>query len=153
MPQLSPLAEVETTTRVVRVPTIHDSAVRQVSGAAIYIDDIPEPEGTLHVAPGGAPAAHGKIKRLGLDAVRAAPGVVRVLTFADIPGKNDCSPIKGDDPILVERVVEFHDQVLFAVVAETRAAARGAVQLAEIEIDPEPAFITVDQALDAGHCI
>jgi xanthine dehydrogenase large subunit len=145
--------EDESATRIVRVPTAHDSAVRHVSGTAIYIDDIPEPEGTLHVAPGGAPAAHGQIKRLDLDAVRAAPGVVRVLTHADIPGKNDCSPMKGDDPILAERLVEFRGQVLFAVVAETRAAARRAVQLAEIEIDPQPALITVDQALDAGHCL
>ena len=86
-----------------------------------------------------------------LEAVRAAPGVVRVLTAADIPGLNDCSPVKDDDPILAERVVEFYGQVLFAVVAETREAARRAVRLAEIEIDPEPAVITVDQALAAEH--
>ncbi len=154
MPLPEPLVKDETTTtatRVVRVPAVHDSAARHVSGAAIYIDDIREPEGTLHVAPGGAPAAHGRIKRLGLDAVRTAPGVVRVLTPADIPGRNDCSPIRGDDPVLAEQAVDFHGQVLFAVVAETREAARRAVQLAEIEIDPQPAIITVDQALAAEH--
>jgi xanthine dehydrogenase large subunit len=151
MPVLSPLVEVENPTRVVRVPTVHDSAARQVSGEAVYIDDIREPEGTLHVAPGGAPAAHGRIKRLGLDAVRNAPGVVRVLTPADIPGKNDCSPIRGDDPILAADAVDFRGQVLFAVVADTREAARRAVQLAEIEIDSAPAVITVDQALAADH--
>ena len=151
MPVLDPLVEVETPTRIVRVPTIHDSAARQVSGTAVFIDDIREPEGTLHVAPGGAAAAHGRIKRLGLDAVRAAAGVVRVITPADIPGKNDCSPVRGDDPILTESIVDFHGQVLFAVVAETRDAARRAAQLAEIEIEPEPAVITVDQALAAEH--
>jgi len=151
MPPLDPLAETETATRIVRAPTAHDSAARHVTGTATYIDDIREPEGTLHLAPGGAPAAHGRIKRLGLEAVRAAPGVVRVLTPADIPGRNDCSPIKGDDPILVEGNVDFHGQVLFAVVADTRDAARRAVRLAEIEIDPEPALITVDQALEAEH--
>jgi len=151
MPVLDPLVEVETPTRIVRVPTIHDSAARQVSGTAVFIDDIREPEGTLHVAPGGAAAAHGRIKRLGLDAVRAAAGVVRVITPADIPGKNDCSPVRGDDPILTESIVDFHGQVLFAVVAETRDAARRAAQLAEIEIEPEPAAITVDQALAAEH--
>jgi xanthine dehydrogenase large subunit len=151
MPVLSPLVEVENPTRVVRVPTVHDSAARQVAGEAVYIDDIREPEGTLHVAPGGAPAAHGRITRLDLDAVRNAPGVVKVLTPADIPGKNDCSPIRGDDPILAESGVDFRGQVLFAVVAETREAARRAAQLAEIEIDPAPAVITVDQALAADH--
>lgn len=151
MSALEHLTETEIQTRTVHVSTVHDSAARQVSGAAVYIDDIREPEGTLHVAPGGAPVAHGRVKRLELDAVRKAPGVVRVLTAADIPGKNDCSPVKGDDPIFADKVVDFHGQVLFAVIAETRDAARRAVQLAEIEIDAEPAYITVDQALEAQH--
>jgi xanthine dehydrogenase large subunit len=122
-----------------------------VSGAALYIDDIREPEGTLHVAPGGATVAHGRLKTLDLDAVRTAPGVVRVLTSADIPGRNDCSPVRGDDPILAEKTIDFREQVLFAVVAETREAARRAVRLAQIELDPEPAVITVDQALAIEH--
>ena len=141
----------ETTTRIVRVPTAHDSAARQVSGAAIYVDDILEPEGTLHLAPGGAPIARGRIKRLGLDAVRKAPGVVLVLTAADIPGKNDCSPVRGDDPILADGEILFHGQVLFTVVAETRDAARRAVRLAEIDVEGEPAVITVDQALASDY--
>ena len=151
MPVLDPPAREGTATRIVRVPTLHDSAARQVSGAAVFIDDIAEPAGTLHIAPCGAPVAHGRIKRLGLDAVRAAAGVVHVLTPADIPGRNDCSPIRGDDPILAADAVDFRGQVLFAVVAETREAARRAVRLAEIDIEPEPAVITVDQALAAGH--
>ena len=151
MPPLDPLGEAERPTRIVRVPRVHDSAAHHVSGGAIYIDDIREPEGTLHVVPGGAPVAHGRIKRVGLDAVRAAPGIVRVLTADDIPGLNDCSPVKGDDPIFAERIVEFSGQALFAVVAEAREAARRAVRLAEIEIDPEPALITIDQALAAEH--
>jgi xanthine dehydrogenase large subunit len=143
-------AEAESPTRIVRVPTMHDSAVRHVSGSAVYVDDIREPEGTLHLAVGGSPVARGSIKRLGLDAVRSAHGVVRVLTAADIPGRNDCSPVMGDDPIFAERAVEFRGQVLFAVVAVTREAARRAVRLAEIEIAAEPPVVTVDQALAAG---
>ncbi|HEX8029761.1 MAG TPA: xanthine dehydrogenase molybdopterin binding subunit [Vicinamibacterales bacterium] len=151
MPVLDRRGDVEAATRIVQVPTAHDSASRHVTGSAVYVDDLREPEGTLHLAPGGAPTARGRIKRLGLDAVKAAPGVVLVLTSADIPGLNDCSPVRGDDPILADEVIEFHGQVLFAVVAETREAARRAVRLAEIEIDSEPAVISVDQALAAGH--
>jgi len=141
----------ETTTRVVGAPVAHDSAAHHVRGSAVYIDDIREPEGTLHLAPGGAPVAHGRITRLNLDAVQSAPGVVRVLTAADIPGRNDCSPIAGDDPIFAEHAVDFRSQVLFAVVAETREAARQAVALAAIELEPEPPVVTVDQALVAEH--
>jgi len=149
MRQPDSMAGAEATTRIVRVPTAHDSAARHVSGAAVYIDDIPEPEGTLHIAPGGSPVARGRIKRLDLDAVRAAPGVVRVLTAADIPGRNDCSPVKGDDPIFAESIVEFHGQVIFAVIGETRDAARRAATLAKIEIEPESPLVTVDESLAA----
>ena len=151
MSALDHLTEAEAQPRIVQTPTVHDSAARHVSGTATYVDDIREPKGTLHIAPGGAPKAHGRIKRLDLAAVRSAPGVVRVLGAADVPGVNDCSPMKGDDPIFAERVVEFHGQVLFAVIAETRDAARRAVRLAEIEIDPEPPLVSVDQALRADH--
>jgi len=145
--------EAEPPLRTVRVPTPHDSGVRHVCGNATYVDDIREPEGTLHVAVGGAPAARGKLKTVDLAAVRAAPGVVLVLTAADITGKNDVSPVKGDDPMLADDVVEFHRQVVFAVAAVTRDAARRAVRLARIEVDAEAPLVDVDQALAAGSHI
>jgi xanthine dehydrogenase large subunit len=145
------LAEAEIQTRVVRQPVRHDSAERHVSGRALYIDDLREPEGTLHLAPGGAPVARGRIKSVNLDAVRAAPGVVAVLTAADIPGSNDCGPVVHDDPIFATDHIEFHGQVVFAVAATTRDAARRAVKLAKIEVEPEPPLVTVDAALAAAH--
>ncbi len=75
--------------------------------------------------------ARGKIKSLDLDAVRNYPGVVAVLTAKDIPGVNDCSPSIGGDPILADGEIEFHGQVIFAVVAETRDAARRAARLGQ----------------------
>jgi len=75
----------------------HDSAEKHVTGRALYIDDMPEPLGLLHVQLGLSVRAHAKILKLDLDAVRAAPGVIAVFTAADIPGKNDVSPIAGDD--------------------------------------------------------
>jgi xanthine dehydrogenase large subunit len=128
----------------------HDSAAGHVSGRAVYIDDQREPAGTVHVAPGHAPAARGVITRLDLDKVRTAPGVIAVLTAADIPGDNDCSPAMGDDPILADTRIAFHGQVVFAVVAETRMQARRAARLATIEVEPETPVVTVDQGIADG---
>lgn len=136
-----------TALRHVRRPLRHDSADRHVTGAAPYIDDIREPEGTLHVVPGGSPVAHGRIRAMDLAAVRDAPGVVAVLTAADIPAVNDVSPVAGDDPLFAMDEVSFHGQPLFAVVAETRDAARRAARLAAIDIAEEPALVTVADAL------
>lgn len=128
----------------------HDSARKHVSGGAHYIDDIDEPEGTLHLAPGLSPRAKGSIRRLDLEACRRAPGVVRVLTARDIPGVNDCSPSVGGDPILADGKVQFHGQVVFAVVAKTRDEARRAARLGVIEIDEETPAVSVDDGLKQG---
>ena len=133
-------------------PLAHDSAELHVSGSALYIDDIPEITGTLHAAPGFAgDGARGKIKSINLDAVKSAAGVVAVLTIADIPGKNDCSPIMGDDPIFAKGEIEFHGQVIFAVVATSHAAARKAARLAVIEIEKQKPVVTAAEALAANN--
>src|SRR5882757_781729 len=77
----------------------HDSAHKHVSGEAVYIDDIAEPAGLLHVCLGLSDKAHARIKSIDLAKVRAAPGVVRVFAAADVPGHNDvgCNHL-GDEP-------------------------------------------------------
>jgi xanthine dehydrogenase large subunit len=129
----------------------HDSGVLHVTGTATYIDDIREPEGLLHVTPGYArEGAKGKLITIDLDAVRSAPGVVAVLTAKDIPGINDCSPGLGDDPIFATTEIAFHGQVIFAVVAETREAARRAARLAKIEVAAEIPAVSTDDAITMG---
>ena len=108
----------------------HESAGLHVTGAAHYTDDLPEPRGTLHAALGVSPVACGALRGVDLAAVRAAPGVVDVITAADIPGVNDVGPIENDDPILAEETVEFAGQPVFAVAADERerGAPRGAAR-------------------------
>jgi len=131
--------------------TPHDSALLHVTGRADYTDDLPEPVGTLHAALGLAGVAHGRIRSMDLSAVRAAPGVVDVLTAADVPGRNDISPVgKGDDPILAADEVMFHGQPVFAVIAGTRDQARRAALLARIDYEPLPHALDPVAARDAG---
>ncbi|MBN9026102.1 MAG: xanthine dehydrogenase molybdopterin binding subunit [Rhizobiales bacterium] len=134
---------------VVRKPLPHDSAPRHVTGSAAYIDDIREPAGTLHLAPGYAPIARGRITGLDLEAVRAFPGVVAVLTADDIPGANDVSPkLIGDDPALAVDEIRFYGQVVFVVVANTRDIARRAAKKAKFTTVAEPPVIDLADAVD-----
>lgn len=128
----------------------HESAVLHVTGSASYIDDLPELRRTLHAAIGLATAAHARVLSINLDAVRAAPGVVAVLTADDIPGLNDFGPVVHDDPIFATSEVQFHGQALFAVLAEDMHAARAAARLAQVEYEALPAVLSVDDALEAG---
>jgi xanthine dehydrogenase large subunit len=125
----------------------HDSASKHVQGAADYIDDVREPEGTLHIAIGMSLAARGRLTSLDLQRVRAAPGVVAVLTSHDIPGKNDVAPAFEDEPLFADDEIAFHGQALFAVVAESHEAARRAARLARVQIERERPSVTVDDAL------
>ncbi|WP_424992515.1 xanthine dehydrogenase molybdopterin binding subunit [Oceaniradius stylonematis] len=129
----------------------HDSAIKHVTGRAEYCDDIVEPVGTLHAYLGLSTRAHAKIIDLDLSAVRAAPGVVGVLTADDVPGVNDVSPTgRDDEPVFAEGKVEFWGQPVFAVVAESRDAARRAARLAEIAYEDLPHVLDPQSARDAG---
>ncbi|MFZ0210616.1 MAG: xanthine dehydrogenase molybdopterin binding subunit [Roseiarcus sp.] len=147
---LLPIVPLEVDTAVVHKPHPHDSARMHVRGAAPYVDDIREPTGTLHVGIGMSNKAAGTLRSLDLDAVRAAPGVVAVLTAADIPGKNDIAPAFADEPLFADKEILFHGQALFAVVARTRDQARRAARLAQIDIAEAKPAITVDDAMQTG---
>ncbi|SEO19439.1 xanthine dehydrogenase, molybdenum binding subunit apoprotein [Paracoccus alcaliphilus] len=142
----------ETTIRgLAHTDTIHDSAIKQVQGRADYTDDLTEPHGLLHACLGLSQCAHGRIVRMDLDAVRAAPGVIDVMTATDIPGDNDVSANgKHDDPIFADGVVLFWGQPVFAVIAETRDQARRAAHKARIEYEALPHALDPIAARDAG---
>ena len=134
----------------IRTALRHDSAHKHVTGDAVYVDDIRVPDDTLVVLIGQSPHAHARILDIDLSRVARSQGVVAVLTHADIPGRNDCSPVYGDDPILAETVVSYVGQAVFAVVAETMRAARDALAHAAVTYEPLPAVLTIDQAMREG---
>jgi xanthine dehydrogenase large subunit len=125
----------------------HDSGHLHVSGRATYTDDIPEVRGTLHAAIGTSERAHARLQSVDLSKVRAAPGVIAVITAKDIPGKNDYGPVIADDPIFATTLVQYHGQSIFAVAAKTVGEARRAVRLAAIEYDDLKPTLTAEAAL------
>jgi xanthine dehydrogenase large subunit len=117
----------------------HDSAHLHVAGTAAYTDDLPEPRELLHLAVGMSARAHAKIKKIDLDGVLAAPGVVDVCVADDIPGENLWGAIVKDEPLLASGVVEYAGQAVFVVAAATVDLARKAARLANIsyeELEP-----------------
>jgi xanthine dehydrogenase large subunit len=149
-PEALPLAEA-----VVGRSLPHESAHLHVSGAAPYTDDLPEPAGTLHAALGLSPVAHGKLLGVDVDVIRRQPGVVAVLTAADIAGENNCGPLQHDDPILADGELRYVGQPVFAVIATHRELARRAASLARqaIRAEPLPAVLTALEAHAAGQYV
>ena len=125
----------------------HDSALKHVTGQALYIDDMPEPAGTLHAALVLSPVASGRLRKLDLTAAAAAPGVVGVFAAGDIPGRNNIASPGKEEPLFAEDKVEFAGQPLAVVVAETLDQARAAVERATIDIEPAEAILDIATAL------
>lgn len=143
----------ETIKGAVHTDRRHDSGHKHVSGEAIYVDDIPMPANCLDVHIAMSQRAHAKVTHMDVSAVRSAPGVVAVLTAADIPGTNDVSPVFGDDPMFADGLVQCAGQSLFAVAAETIDLARAAARLAVVTYEDLPAYITIDEAMEAGSLL
>ncbi len=125
----------------------HDSARKHVSGEAVYVDDMPEPAGLLHVYLGLSAKAHARVLSMDLSKVRAAPGVVAVFTADDVPGENDVGAMgRHDEPLFARDLVECAGQPLFAVAALTRDQARRASTLAEVTYEELPAVLDIAAA-------
>lgn len=131
-------------------PLPHDSAELHVTGRARYVDDIPTPAGTLHLAFGISTIARGEITSMDLRPVREAAGVVLVLTAEDLPFENDVSPSIHDEPLLSDGNVHYMGQPLFVVVADSHEAARKAARLGEISYSETRPLLTIDDAMAAG---
>jgi xanthine dehydrogenase large subunit len=122
-------------------------------GESIYLDDIPLIAGTLFGAAYGSPHAHGKITELDLSEAEKMPGVVRIFTYKDIPGRNQIGGIVPDEPLLAEDEVHFNGMPVAFVVAESTEMAQAAVSKIKIKIDPLPIITDPREAKEKGELI
>lgn len=136
-------------TRFVHAALAHDSAEKHVAGSAVYIDDMPELEGTLHAAFVLSEVARARLVGIDTDAASRTPGVVAVLTAADIPGKNDITPIFPGEPLLAEQSIEHYGQPVAIVVGVSHDAARAGARRVKVASEPLEPILTIEQAMAA----
>jgi len=124
---------------------------RFVRGRGHYVDDITLP-GMLHGAILRSPVAHARLVSIDTSAALAHPGVVAVITGADLLGLGLAwAPTLSADvqAVLVTDKVRFQGQEVAFVVAEDRYAARDALELIEVDYDILPPLVDARKALDA----
>src|SRR5690349_9050234 len=124
-------------TQVGRSPLRVDG-LKKVTATALYVPAMSR-AGLLHVAILRSTVAHGRLVKVDVERAKAAPGVVLVLTGADLAAVPKLDPWLGpafkDHPILAIDKVRFVGESVAAVVAESVAAARAAAALIEVEYD------------------
>ena len=110
----------------------------KVRGAAVYVADIHRPN-MLHGKAVRSPHAHALVKAIDATAALALPGVVAVLTAADIPGINitGARTVK-DQPVLAEGRVRFAGEAVAVVAAESEEIAARGAKLVRVEYEPLP---------------
>jgi carbon-monoxide dehydrogenase large subunit len=136
---------------------------RLIQGGGSYTDDVQLP-GMAHGIVLRSPHAHAKIKSINIDAAKAAPGVLAVLTAADfkahgygdlpVPGglkrRGDQPMYKPRYPILADGVVRWVGDGVAFVVAETVAQALDAAEMIEVDFEPLPSVTSTAEAVKPG---
>jgi len=129
---------------------VHDSAIRHVTGQAVYTDDIAESYHQLHAALLLSPHAHARIVKIDLSKAWKCPGVEAIITADDIPGVNEVGPIFPGETALASGVVQYAGEPIVAVAAKSESEAKRAVALIEVEYEVLPAAISIEDSLAQG---
>ncbi|MFT5182832.1 MAG: carbon-monoxide dehydrogenase large subunit, partial [Alphaproteobacteria bacterium] len=144
-------------------PVTRTEDPRLLRGGGVYTDDR-NLAGQAFAVFVRSPVAHGDIKSIGVEAAKAAPGVLAVYTHADIDAAGygtlpNNLPLKGRDgsallkpprPILAKGRVRNVGEPVVAVIAETLAQARDGAELVELDIAALPANTDLAAGVAAG---
>ena len=132
-----PLPGVKAPLRAIGRPLPRPDAVDKVTGKGIFADDL-YVEGMLFARALRSKYPHARLKRVDVDRAKTMPGVVTVLTAADIPGRKECGVHEIDWPVLCYDKVRYVGDAIALVVAESEAAADQAIKLIDVEYEPLP---------------
>ncbi|XP_044043358.1 xanthine dehydrogenase/oxidase [Siniperca chuatsi] len=134
---------------VVGRPMMHLSALKQVTGEAVYCDDMPLFENELYLALITSSKAHARIRSIDTSAAERMPGVVCCVFAGDIPGSNATGPIAYDETVLADGQVTCVGHIIGAVVADTQLHAQRAAKAVRIQYEELEPIITIQEAIDA----
>src|SRR5207248_7601113 len=108
-----------------------------------------------------SPHAHARIRSIDVAQARAVPGVLAVLTGADLKRrglgtlrplvprrkKNGGPAFVCPQPLLAQDIVRYVGDPVAFIVAETLTQAKDAAELIQVEYEPLPAAITAEAAV------
>jgi aerobic carbon-monoxide dehydrogenase large subunit len=133
--------------------------LRLLTGHGSFVADLNLPD-TLHAKFLRSTYAHAKIRRLDVSKARKHPGVVAVITAADLKGKVGAIPTAWLIPNselktppyapLASEVVRYAGEAVAVVLAEDPYTAEDARELIEVDYEPLPVVVDQEKALQKG---
>ena len=131
-------------------PWIRADGHAKATGQARYTADLAFP-GLVHARLLLAGRAHARIRRLDTTRARAIPGVLAVLTSADVPARRYGSfDFVLDRTLFATEAVRFEGEVVAAVAALSPEIAAAAIEAIEVDYEDLPAVLDVEAALEPG---
>ena len=124
-------------------------SIDKVTGHAKYVEDMVMP-GMLHARVLRSPHHHAQLLSLDVERAASLPGLVRILTAADIPGENGLGDYSRDEPILapVGTTVKTMGAPIALVVAESPERAQAGLDAIEVDYQPLPENLNLSSAID-----
>ncbi|MCL5260698.1 MAG: xanthine dehydrogenase family protein molybdopterin-binding subunit [Gammaproteobacteria bacterium] len=122
-----------------------NDAYAKVTGRAKYTDDI-KYHNMLHAVPVYTDHVHAKINNIDTTIAEKSPGVVKIITATDVPGKVVWGQLFKDHDLLASKKIRYHGDVVALVVATTRAAAISAAELVKVNVEPLPPILDLEKA-------
>jgi 4-hydroxybenzoyl-CoA reductase alpha subunit/xanthine dehydrogenase E subunit len=134
----------------VSLPMPRVDSADKVTGRARYTADISLPN-MVHGKILGSPIAHGRIKRIDVSKAKALPGVLAVITGADVPDtQHGVSPARYDEYVLAKEKVLHEGDNVAAVAAVDERTAEKALELIEVEYEELPVVLDAMEAIAEG---
>ena len=132
---------------------LHESAIKQVTGEAVFVNDMDFKSDMLigHIV--YSKYAHAKISGYELKKAKALPGVYAVLCYKDIPGENQVGPVAKDELCLAESEVTNIGQAIILIAAKDKETALEAEKLIEINYEPLEAVLDMETAIKKNSLI
>src|SRR3954471_21435526 len=120
----------------------------KVTGRAVYVEDVPTPEGTLFAAAIRSPYSHAKIKSIDSSRAAGLPGVAAVLHGGNVEQfAIKGAPSNWKQPFIASDHVRFDGDLVGLVVAEDERTAQVAAELVEVEYEALPPLFSTQEAL------
>src|SRR6266511_34584 len=131
---------------------------RLLTGRTRWTDNVTLP-GMLHLAILRSPHAHAQISRIDVSGALAAPNVIAAFTGADVAERQGSLPcawpvtedmVHPNHPALAVDEVRHVGEAVAVVVAQDRASAVDALEGVEVEYEPLPVVLDMEEALADG---
>ncbi len=131
----------------------HESGKYHVTGEAVYINDINVNEQLLAGKVFYSTEAKAKIKSIKIEEASKVDGIHAILSYKDIPGKNQMGPVMHDEVVLAKDEVNFIGQAILLIAAENESIAQKAASLIEIEYENGDIILNIEEAIDHGELL